>query len=144
MVDSEIIKDKLSHLEEYIYDLDEYRDLELEKLIGDKILFRYLERTLHLAVEAILDIGGHIISYQRLGNPKFNSDIIEILAINNIIKENVGDYIELAKLRNIIVYDYTDLDPEILLSIIREKVKDLKQIFKWFRDYIFLAQSDSN
>ena len=144
MVDSEIIKDKLTHLEEYIYDLDEYRELELEKLVSDKILFRYLERTLHLAVEAILDIGGHIISYERLGNPKFNSDIIEILAINNIIKENVGDYIELAKMRNIIVYDYADLDPEILLAIIREKVSNLKEIFKWYRDYIFLSKAKNN
>jgi len=143
MVESEIIRDKLSHLEEYIFDLDEYRDLELEKLVGDKILFRYLERTLHLAVEAILDIGGHIISYERLGNPKFNSDIIEILAINNIIRENVGDYVELAKLRNIIVYDYADLDPEILLAIVKGKVKDLKILFKWYRDYIFEAEPES-
>lgn len=143
MVESDILKDKLTHLEEYIYDLDEHRDLELEKLLGDKILFRYLERTLHLAVEAILDIGAHIISDERLGNPKFNSDIIEILAINNIIKENVGDYIEMAKLRNIIVYDYADLDPEILLITVKEKVKDLKTIFKWYRDYIFEAEAGS-
>ena len=136
MVDVEIVREKLIHLEEYINDLDEYKDLKLEKLTSDKILFRYLERTLHLAVEAILDIGSHIISDERLGNPKYNSEIIEILADNNIIKENVEDYIKMAQFRNIIVHDYADIDPEILLKIIRENTTDLKAIFKWYNGYI--------
>jgi len=105
LVDKEIIKDRLSLLEEYILDLEEYRDLTLEELENNKILFRYLERTLHLAIEAILDIGSHIISDERLGNPKFNSEIIKILAQNDIIKENVEDYVKMAKFRNIIVHD---------------------------------------
>lgn len=136
MVDADLVKEKLLQLEEYINDLAEYQDLNLEKLTNDKILFRYLERTLHLAVEAVLDIGSHIISDERLGNPKFNSQIIEILAENNIIKENVSNYIEMTKFRNIIVHDYAEIDSEILLMIIKNNLKDLKVIFKWYRDYI--------
>ena len=136
MVDVEVVREKLIHLEEYINDLDDYTNLKLEKLITDKILFRFLERTLHLSVEAILVIGSHIISDERLGNPKYNSDIIEILAKNNIIKENVDSYIKMAKFRNIIVHDYAEIDPEILLSIIKNNITDLKAIFKWYRDYI--------
>jgi len=136
LVDVEVVREKLIHLEEYINDLDDYTNLKLEKLITDKILFRFLERTLHLSVEAILDIGSHIISDERLGNPKYNSDIIEILAKNNIIKENVDSYIKMAKFRNIIVHDYAEIDPEILLSIIKNNITDLKAIFKWYRDYI--------
>ena len=136
MVDAEIIREKLIHLEEYINDLDEYKDLELEELTSDKILFRYLERTLHLTVEAILDIGSHIISDERLGNPNFNIEIIEILAENNIIKENVDDYIKMVQFRNIIVHDYAEIDPEIFLKIIKENTSDLKTIFKWYNNYI--------
>ena len=136
MVDVEVVREKLIHLEEYINDLDDYTNLKLEKLITDKILFRFLERTLHLSVEAILVIGSHIISDERLGNPKYNSDIIEILAKNNIIKENVDSYIKMAKFRNIIVHDYAEIDPEILLSIIKNNITDLKAIFIWYRDYI--------
>jgi uncharacterized protein YutE (UPF0331/DUF86 family) len=136
MVDAEVVRNKLEHLEEYINDLEEFQDLELEKLMNDKILFRYLERTIHLAVESVLDIGSHIISDQRLGNPKVNSEIIEILAENKIIKENVDSYIKMAKFRNVIVHDYAEIDPEILLKIIKENLDDLKAIFKWYRDYI--------
>ena len=62
MVDAEVVRNKLQHLEEYINYLEEYQDLSLEKLSRDKVLFRYLERTIHLAVESVLDIGSHIIS----------------------------------------------------------------------------------
>lgn len=136
MVDAEVVRNKLEHLEEYINDLEEYQDLSLKKLTGDKILFRYLERTIHLAVESVLDIGSHIISDERLGNPKFNSEIIEILAENEIIKENVESYIKMAKFRNIIVHDYAEIDPEILLMIIKENLSDLKAIFRWYMEYI--------
>ena len=136
MVDKDIVKNKLGLLEEYILDLDEYNNLTIEELENNKILFRYLERTLHLAVEAILDIGSHIISDERLGNPKFNSEIIKILAENDIIKDNLDDYIKMAKFRNIIVHDYAEIDKEILLKIVKENVADLKEIFKWYREYI--------
>ncbi|PUU91453.1 type VII toxin-antitoxin system HepT family RNase toxin [Halanaerobium sp.] len=136
MVDAEVVRNKLEHLEEYINDLEEYQDLSLERLTGDKVLFRFLERTIHLAVESVLDIGSHIISDQRLGNPKFNSEIIEILAENKIIKENVDSYIKMAKFRNVIVHDYAEIDPEILLMIIKENLSDLKAIFRWYKEYI--------
>ena len=136
MVDAEVVRNKLEHLEEYINDLEEYQNLSLERLTGDKVLFRYLERTIHLAVESVLDIGSHIISDERLGNPKFNSEIIEILAKNEIIKENVEGYIKMAKFRNIIVHDYAEIDPEILLMIIKENLSDLKAIFRWYMEYI--------
>lgn len=136
MVDAEVVRNKLEHLEEYINDLEEYQDLSLEKLNGDKVLFRYLERTIHLAVESVLDIGSHIISDERLGNPKFNSEIIEILAENDVIKENDENYIKMAKFRNIIVHDYAEIDPEILLKIIKENLSDLKAIFNWYKEYI--------
>ncbi|WP_089717765.1 HepT-like ribonuclease domain-containing protein [Halanaerobium congolense] len=61
---------------------------------------------------------------------------IEILAENNIIKENVESYIKMAKFRNIIVHNYVEIDPEILLMIIKENLSDLKAIFKWFKEYI--------
>jgi len=136
LVNKEVVREKLIHLEEYINDLDEYKELKLEELTSDKILFRYLERTLHLAVEAILDIGYHIISDERLGNPVSNKEAMKILAENNIIKENVDDYIKMAQFRNIIVHDYADIDPEIMLKIIKENISDLKSIFKWYKEYI--------
>lgn len=136
MVDKEVVNNKLIKLEEYISDLKEYNHITLNVYKKDKVIQRYLERTLHLAVESILDIGSHIISDERLGSPDNNSDIIKILAKHDIIKKNKDKYIKMAKFRNVIVHDYADLEAEIVLNIIKNNLSDIKSIFRWYKDYI--------
>ncbi len=136
MVDQEVVKSKLLNLEEYINDLLEYENITLVKYKNDKLLQRYLERTLHLAIESILDIGNHIISDERLGSPDNNSDIIKILADKGIIKENRDKYIKMAKFRNIIVHDYAEIDKEVVINIVNNEIDDLIALFKWYQEYI--------
>ena len=136
MVDQEVVKSKLLNLEEYINDLLEYENITLDKYKNDKLLQRYLERTLHLAIESILDIGNHIISDERLGSPDNNSDIIKILANKGIIKENRDKYIKMAKFRNIIVHDYAEIDKEVVINIVNNEIDDLIALFKWYQEYI--------
>ncbi|HHV77720.1 MAG TPA: DUF86 domain-containing protein [Syntrophothermus lipocalidus] len=62
MVDKILLHEKLKLLVEYISDLQEQKNISLSDLETNKQLRRYIERTLHLAVEACLDIGSHIIA----------------------------------------------------------------------------------
>lgn len=133
---TDMLSSKLENLEEYINNLDEYREIDSEKIMKDKLIFRYLTRTLYLAVDTMLDIGCYIIGSERLENPGDNSQIIKILVEDNIIKENEDNYIKLAEFRNSIVNEAKDRDPEILLMIIKENLSDLKSIFWWFKEYI--------
>jgi len=133
---TDMLSSKLENLEEYINNLDEYREIDSEKIMKDKLIFRYLTRTLYLAVDTMLDIGCYIIGSERLENPGDNSQIIKILVEDNIIKENEDDYIELAEFRDSVVVDTIEIDPEVLLRIIKENLSDLKAIFRWYKEYI--------
>ena len=133
---TDVVRSRLENLEEYINDLNEYREIDSEKIMKDKLIFRYLTRTLYLAVDTMLDIGCCIISSDRLENQNDNSQIIKILVEDNIIKENENNYIKLAEFRDSIVHDAEEIDPEILLMIIKENLSDLKAIFKWYKEYI--------
>ena len=133
---TDVLRNKLENLEEYINDLDEYREIDSEKLMEDKLIFRYLTRTLYLSVDTMLDIGCYIIGRERLENQGDNSQIIKILGEDNIIKENEDNYIKLAEFRDLIVHDAEDIEPEILLMIIKENLSDLKAIFRWYKEYI--------
>jgi len=79
MVDKVLLHEKLKLLTEYILDLQEQKNLSLSDLERNKQLRRYIERTLHLAVEACLDIGSHIIADLGLGEPESYQDIMNIL-----------------------------------------------------------------
>lgn len=133
---TDVLINKLETLEEYINDLDEYREIDSEKIMKDKLIFRYLTRTLYLAVDTMLDVGCCIISSERQENPGDNSQIIKILTEDNIVKKNEDNYIKLAEFRDSIGYDSKDIDPEILLMIIKENLSDLKAIFRWYKEYI--------
>ncbi|MCK8827635.1 DUF86 domain-containing protein [Natroniella acetigena] len=136
MVDRELVRGRLLKLEEYINDLKEYEDIKFIKYKNDKLVKRFIERTLQLAIESCLDIGSHIISDERLGVANTNADIIRILVENNIIKDNADNYIKMAKFRNVIVHDYANFDDEIIFAILTRNLKDIEILFNWFKEYI--------
>nr|WP_049772665.1 DUF86 domain-containing protein [Acetohalobium arabaticum] len=117
-------------------DLREYEDLNWVEYQNDKLLRRFIERTLHLAIESCLDIGSHIISDERLGVADTNADIMNILAENGIIKEEIDDYIKMAKFRNVIVHDYTTLEDEVIFNILTKNLEQIERLFYWFKEYI--------
>lgn len=90
--------------------MKEYEEIRFIKYKNSKLVKRFVERTLQLAIKSCLDIGSHIISDERLGIADTNADIIKILAENDIIKDNVDQYIKMAKFRNVIVHDYSTFD----------------------------------
>lgn len=134
-----MVKSKLIKLEKYIQELQEYENIELEEYKNDDMKKRYLERTLQLALESILDIGNHIISDERLGSPNSNADIIEILTKHEVFeigKTQKERYINMVKFRNILVHDYTDIEDKIVVNILNNQLEDIKAIFNFYYDYL--------
>ena len=134
-----MVKSKLIKLEEYIQELQEYENIELEEYKNNEMKKRYLERTLQLALESILDIGNHIISDERLGSPNSNADIIEILTKHEVFeigKTQKERYINMVKFRNILVHDYTDIEDKIVVNILNNQLEDIKAIFNFYYDYL--------
>lgn len=131
MVDMSLLKQKLGMLNEYLTDLHDVREdskITLALFKADKKLRRYVERTLHLAVECCLDIGGHIIADEKFREPQNNNkDIFVVLAENRVLPESVLPALQkMAQFRNLLVHDYARLDPEILYTIIKKNLGDIE------------------
>ena len=128
MIDKDVIQSKLRHLQEYLEDLAEYRDITLSNYRASKKDQRFVERTLHLACECCIDIAAHIVSRKALRAPKDNKDLFNILHENNIISYVVSvAMMKMVRFRNIVVHDYTRIDPEIVIGILHRDVDDLKK-----------------
>jgi uncharacterized protein YutE (UPF0331/DUF86 family) len=126
VVNQPLLEEKTRLLAEYIADLQEHRHVSLAELKENKLLRRYIERTLHLAVQACLDIGNHLIADLRLREPEDYKDIVAVLTENGILpKEKLEQYQRMAQFRNVIVHDYARVDPEILAGILRQNLEDL-------------------
>ena len=85
-----------------------------------------LERALHLAADKIFDIGHHVLGGRRLAVPAQYRDVLPALAAAGVVgREHAARAEGLAGLRNLIVHDYADLDPERLWQLAETRLEDL-------------------
>ena len=133
MVDKNLILRKLSELENYHSQLEEYKSITLKAYRDDWKVQRIIERTLHLMIEICVDISHHIIAEKKYRVPTGYSDTFSVLFEQGIIDEMLFNILEkMTKFRNIIVHNYEKVDPEIVISILRNNLND----FSFYRDAI--------
>lgn len=127
MVDKAVVERLLVQLEEYLRDLDEAKlSYSLEDFKGNKVIRRYTERTLQVAIEACLDIASHIISYKGFREPLDSKDCFQVLLENKLLPVALADSLKrMAQFRNIVVHDYIRVNPEIVYSIVQDNIPDI-------------------
>ena len=133
MVDKILILKKLSTLDEYLKQIAEYTSITVQAYVGDWKTQRIVERTFQMMIETCLDIGGHIISDEKMRVPETYADIFRILVENGILsKTHLVAFERMAKFRNIVVHDYEKIDPEIVVAILRNHL----QVFEVFKSSV--------
>ena len=133
MVDKILILKKLSTLDEYLKQIAEYTSITVQAYAGDWKTQRIVERTFQMMIETCLDIGGHIISDEKMRVPEAYADIFRILVENGILsKTHLVAFEKMAKFRNIVVHDYEKIDPEIVVAILRNHL----QVFEVFKSSV--------
>lgn len=107
------IQARLRRLEEVVTELRELAKLDRADLRSSLRNMWAVERGLQLGAEILLDIGNHILSAQYGTTSERYQDIIEQLAGQGILDEDLHKRLwGLGGFRNILVHDYLRLDPE--------------------------------
>jgi uncharacterized protein YutE (UPF0331/DUF86 family) len=127
---------KIKNLQGYVDFLRKYPASEQE-LKDDHLLRSAIERNLQLAIECALDIGEVIISSENLEKPEEYQGIIIILGKEGVIPEEFADrFREAAKLRNILVHMYTEVDPAILAMILEKNLDDFNEYVQYIAKFL--------
>jgi uncharacterized protein YutE (UPF0331/DUF86 family) len=125
MVDKILVLRKLSELDQYLLQINEYSDITISEYSGDWKTQRVVDRTLQMMIETCLDISGHIISDEEYRVPENYADMFKVLQENSIINETLLDaLIKMAKFRNIVVHHYDKIDAAIVISILSRNLED--------------------
>jgi len=128
VVDRDLILRRLAFLETYLEQLAPYRGMNVAAYPQDWKTQRAIERTLHLAIETCMDIAEHIVADHRLRVPETGAESFEILAEAQLLPREPGDALaRMVGFRNILVHDYTRLDPAIVVRVLRQDVLDLRR-----------------
>ena len=113
MVDRTLILRKLSNLEAYLAQIQEYQGIALETYLNEWKTQRIIERTLQMMIETCSDIAGHIIADQKYRVPTGYADTFKVLEENQILGHSLAVSLsKIAKFRNVVVHDYDVVDGE--------------------------------
>lgn len=124
LVDHELITKKIQELELYQSQLKRRQGLTPAKLDGDLELLWAIQHGLQLSIQIVLDIGNHILSEEKVSVNEY-ADIFPALARLNVIPADYAQSVKgMAGLRNLLVHEYTDIDEELLIDIINNRLDD--------------------
>ena len=137
MVNKEIVRKRLNKLDEYLVILNRLKKYSFDAFIGDPEHYGSTERFLHLAIEAINDIGNHIVADDALGTVNWYSDIPAILRENNVISEELKDkWIRMIGFRNTLVHEYIEIDRQIVYDVLQNSLPDIEAFKRIFAKYL--------
>jgi len=127
VVDEGLIRARLKLLAEYISDLEGVQESDFAEFMENKVLRRFVERTLQLAIEACLDIGSHIISSHGYREPQYGRHVMDILAENGWIDQDLREsLVGMVGFRNILVHDYATIDPAIVFGVLKSRLPEIR------------------
>jgi uncharacterized protein YutE (UPF0331/DUF86 family) len=127
MVDSTVADRLLGLLAGYINDLRTLEGLPFSKYRDDVRTQRFAERTLHIAIEACLDLGHHIIADEGFREPEDNRSVFKVLGEQGILDLDLQERLmDMASFRNLIVHSYGTIDQTIVYGIFQNRLGDLE------------------
>lgn len=104
---------------------------------GNTRLRKAVERSLHIAVEACLDIGRRLIALEGFRYPENNQDIFRVLVEEGVVSADLLPTLrEMARFRNLIVHDYARIDDARVYGILEKRLGDFDAFAEAVRMYL--------
>lgn len=124
MTDPDLIAKKLAQVETCVSEL---RSLSRPEIIErDLREQRFVEHTLQIAIQAALDAASHIVSDERLGEPRSNRELFDLLARAGFLGDDLAARLQdMAGFRNILVHGYDSVDLAIVRDVVENRLDDL-------------------
>jgi uncharacterized protein YutE (UPF0331/DUF86 family) len=108
-----------------------------EEIAKDKVQQRFVEHTLQIAIQAMLDVAFAIASAHNLGEPDDNRQVFERLTNAGWLTTTQRDTCRrMVAFRNIVVHRYLQVDVRIVQSILARDLDDLLGFVSTIRDRI--------
>ena len=137
MVRPEVIRKRLNKLDEYLSILQRLRKYSFDDIVSDPERYGSAERFLHLAIEAILDMGNHVIAESDLGIVNWYSDIPSILARKGYIDSDLENkWLQMIGFRNTLVHDYLEIYRCIVYDILENHLEDIEAVKRIFTQFL--------
>lgn len=137
MVHPEVIRKRLNKLEEYLGILEQLQREPEEDFVANPLVYGAAERFLHLAIETLNDMGGHVVADNELGTVEWQRDIPKLLCEKGLLSQTDQQvWIQMIGFRNVLVHDYLKIDRQLVYQILTTRTTDIRRIAGTFARYL--------
>ena len=137
MVRPEVIRKRLNKIDEYLTVLQRLQRYGRDEFLSDPERYGSAERFLHLAIEALLDMGNHVIADEGLGVVDWYSDVPRIFLEKGLISSALSEkWIRMTGFRNTLVHGYIDVDRTIVYEVLQNGLGDIEELKRVFARYL--------
>jgi len=124
VTDPALVSKKLALIESCLSDLQ--RLARPEAIDTDVRERRFVEHTLQMAIQAALDVASHLVSDRRLGEPRTNRELFDLLHRDGWIDADLTAILRnMAGFRNVLVHGYDDVDLRVVRDVLDTHLADL-------------------
>ena len=124
MTDPGLVAKKLAFIETCLRELRTLARADL--VLVDVRELRFVEHTLQIAIQAALDVASHVVSDDRLGEPRTNRELFDLLGRHGWLDAELAARLaDMAGFRNVLVHAYTEVDPAIVRDVLENHLGDL-------------------
>lgn len=137
---ADVIKRKLKELEQNLIYLKQISyDINAENLKSDMIRYWGIERGIQICIECILDIANVIISVSGKEKPDTYREIMLKMSDLKVVSVKFSKKLaNMAGFRNILVHDYTKIDSEVIINILKNDINDFMKytvdVTNWMKE----------
>lgn len=130
VLNEDVILAKINIIQNCLRAIERALDGDLEK-IQDFMVENVVILSLQRACQASIDIAQVVIAEGNLGLPNSYKNTFKILANHSIISADAANKMgKMAGFRNLSVHDYTEINLEIVKSIVRERLGDFEEFYR--------------
>ncbi|MBI3328803.1 MAG: DUF86 domain-containing protein, partial [Nitrospinae bacterium] len=143
-LNNDTIRLRLQLLEGYVQQLQSYRQRTLAEVRGDIGLAWAIEQGLQLSIQCIIDVCHYLVAGLALGAPATSQDVIELLRDAGVFPADFAQtLVQMARLRNILVHVYAQVDVEIVYSNLQTGLDDFARFAQCIADFLAQQQPPS-
>jgi uncharacterized protein YutE (UPF0331/DUF86 family) len=125
VTDQDLVAKKLAFIETCLRELRQ--QARPDRLSTDVREMRFVEHTLQIAIQAALDVASHIVSDNRLGEPRTNRDLFDLLGRHGWITPALASVMrDMGGFRNVLVRGYAEVDVSVVRDVLDRHLPDFE------------------
>lgn len=136
-LDHEVITSRLSVLLDAVIVLEKHADTRPEDLKRNVELRWTIQHGLLTCIQVVLDVSNHLVSALAAPTPSdYRGSILELGRIGVLPEQFANSIAPMAGLRNVIVHEYTSVDLEIIVAVLKDELEAFREFARYVRTFL--------